>query len=69
MQDENTDNCHFLMQKEGKTRCCCSKGKDKDRLTAVPLMGDRMKTRQRKSKRISPRKEVEISARRRKEKK
>ena len=66
MQDENTDNCHFLMQEGGKTRSCHSKGKDKDGLTIVPSTRDRMQTR---SKRISPGKEVEISARRRKEKK
>ena len=69
MQDENTDNCHFLMQEEGKTRSCHYKGKDKDRLTVVPLTRDRMQTRENKSKEISPGKEVEISARRRKEKK
>ena len=69
MQDENTDNCYFLMQKEGKTRNCCSKGKDKEGLTVVPLTGDCMQTRKSKSKQISPGKEVEISAQRRKEKK
>lgn len=69
MQDENADNCHFLIQEGGKTRSCHSKGKDKDGLTTVPLTGDRMQTRQRKSKRISPGKEVEISAQRRREKK
>ena len=69
MQDENDENCHFLMQEGGKTRSFHSKGKDKDELIVVPLMRDRMQTRQRKSKRISPRKEVEISARHRKEKK
>jgi len=69
MQDENTDNCHLLMQEGRKTRSCHSKGKDKDVITVVPLMGDCMQTRQSKSKRISPGKEVEISARRRKGKK
>ena len=54
MQDENTDNCHFLMQEGGKMRSFCSKGKDKDGLTAVPLTGDHMQTRQSKSKKISP---------------
>jgi len=49
MQDENTNNCHFLMQEGRKTRICHSKGKDKDGITAVPLMGDRMQTRQSKS--------------------
>ena len=66
MQDENADNCHFLMQEGGKTRSCRSKEKDKDGLIAVPLTADRMQTRQSKSKRISSGKEVEISARRRK---
>ena len=69
MQDENAENCHFLMQEGEKMRSCHSKGKDKDRLTAVPLTGDRMQTRQRKSKQISPEKEVEISAWHRREKK
>ena len=68
VQNENTDNCHFLMQEEGKTKSCCSKGKDKDGLTTVPLTGNCMQTRQNKSKQISPGKEVEISARRKKEK-
>jgi len=43
-----------------------SKGKGKDRLTAVLLTRDRMQTRKSKSKRINPGKEVEISAQRRK---
>ena len=68
VQNENTDNCHFLMQEEGKTKGCHSKGKDKAGLTAVPLTGNRMQTRQNKSKRISPGKEVEILAQRKKEK-
>jgi len=50
MQDDNTDNCHFLMQEGRKMRSCHSKGKDKDGLTTVPLTGDRMQTRQSKSK-------------------
>ena len=68
VQNKNTDNCHFLMQEEGKTKDCRSKGKDKARLTTVPLTGNRMQIRQTKSKRISPGKEMEISARRKKEK-
>ena len=68
MQIKNTDNCHFLMQEKGKMKDCRSKGKDKAGLTAVPLTGNRMQTRQTKSKHISPGKEVEISARRKKEK-
>jgi len=66
MQNENTDNCHFLMQEEGKMEDCHSKGKDKARLTDVPLTGNRMQTRQTKSKRINPGKEMEILAWRKK---
>ena len=68
VQNENTDNCHFLMQEEGKMKDCRSKGKEKARLTIVPLTGNHMQTRQTKSKRISPGMEVEISARHKKEK-
>jgi len=50
------------MQEGRKTRSFRSKGKDKDGITAVPLTGNRMQTRQSKSNRIIPRKEVEISA-------
>ncbi len=66
MQDGNAENFHFLMQEGGKMRSFHFKGKDKDGLTTVPLMGDRKQTR---SKRISPRNEAEISAQHRKEKK
>ena len=66
VQNENTDNCHFHMQEEGKMKECRYKGKDKAMLTAVPLTGNRMQTRQTKSKCISPGKEMEISARRKK---
>ena len=62
VKNVNIDNCHFLMREEGKTKSCHSKGKDKEKLTVVPLTGNRMQTRQNKSKRISPGKEVEISA-------
>ena len=61
MQNENTENFHFLMEEEGKRKDCHSKGKRKAGLTAVPLTGNRMQTRQTKSKRISPGKEIEIS--------
>jgi len=67
VQNENTDNCHFLMQEEGKMKDYRSKGKEKARLTVVPLTGNCMQTRQTKSKHISPGKEVEILARRKKE--
>ena len=68
LQNENIDNCHFLMQEEGKTKDCCSKGKDEARLTAGPLTGNRMQTRKNRSKEINPGKEVEMLARRKKEK-
>ena len=68
MQIKKIDNCHFHMQEEEKMKDCRSKGKDKAELTVVPLTGNRMQTRQTKSKRISPGKEVEISARCKKEK-
>ena len=66
MQDENADNCRFLVQEGEKMKNFCSKGKDKDELTAVPSTGDRVQTR---SKQNNPGKEAEIPARRRKEKK
>ena len=62
MQDENTDNCHFLMQEEGKMKDFHSKGKDKARLTVVPLTGNHMKIRQTKLMCISQGKEMGISA-------
>ena len=68
LKNENNDNCHFLMYEEGKTKSFHSKGEDKHGLTVVPLIGNHMQTRQNKSKRISRGKEVEISARRKKEK-
>ena len=68
VQSGNTDNCHFLMQKEWKTKDCRAEGKNKAELTVVPLTGNRMQTRQNRSKRISPGKEVEMLARRKKEK-
>jgi hypothetical protein len=42
-----------------------SKGKDKDRVTVVPLTGDRVQTRLSRSKQIGPEKEEKIPARRR----
>ena len=56
------------MQEGVKMRSCRSKGKDKDEITVVPLTGDRMQTRKSKSKQISPEKEVETPAQRRREK-
>jgi len=57
------------MQEGVKTISYHSKRKDKDEITAIPLTGDRMQTRKSKSKQIGPEKEVEILARRRREKK
>ena len=45
VQNKSIDNCHFLMQEEGKTKSCRSKGEDKDGLTIVPLTGNHMQTR------------------------
>ena len=69
MQYQNTENCLFLMQEGVKTRSFRSKGKDKDKITVVPLTGNRMQTRQSKSKQIGPEKKVEIPTRCRREKK
>lgn len=63
MKNENTDNCHFLTQEEGKMKDCRSKGKDETRLTILPLVGNCTQTRQTKSKRISQGEEMEISDR------
>ena len=68
MQDLTTNNCHSLMQEGVKTRSCCSKGKDKDEVTTVPLTGDRMQTRLSRSKQIGPEKEEKTPDRRRREK-
>jgi len=57
------------MQEGVKMRSFCSQGKDKDEITTVHLKGDRMQTRQSKSKRIGPEKEAEIPPRRRRKKK
>ncbi len=64
MQDENTDNCHFLMWEGGKMRSCRSKGKDKDGLTVVPLTGNRIQTRKSRLEHINQEKEKEIPNRR-----
>lgn len=50
MLDEKINNCHFLIQEGRKTRSYRSKGKNKDEITSVPLMGDRMQTKLSKSK-------------------
>jgi len=56
------------VQEGVKTRSCCSKGKDKEEVTAVSLTGDRMQTRLSRSKKIGPEKEEKTPARRRREK-
>lgn len=48
------------MQKKEKTEDRHSKGKDKTKLTAIPLTGNRIQTRQSKLERISQEKEEEI---------
>ena len=62
----NADNFHSYVQEGGKRESGHPKGKDKDELTVVPLTGDRVQTR---SKRTNPGKEAEIPARSRKGKK
>lgn len=51
------------MQEKGKTKDCHSKEKDRAKLTAIPLAGNHMQTRQSKLKHISQGKEKEISTR------
>ena len=68
MQDLITDSCHSPVQERVKTRSFCSKEKDKNRVTAVPLTGDRVQTRLSISKQTDPEKEEKTPARwRRKE--
>ena len=49
------------MQEKEKMEDCHPKGKDKTKLTVVPLIGNRMKTKQSKLERISQEREKEIS--------
>ena len=65
MQDLTVDNFHSPVQERVKTRSCCSKEKDKDRVTAVLLTGDGVQTRLSKSKQTNPEKEEKTPARRR----
>lgn len=60
MQHEITNNNPFLMQKKEKMEDCHPKGKDKTKLTAIPLTGNHMQTRRSKLERISQEKEEEI---------
>lgn len=65
MQDLTADSCHSLVQERVKTRSYCSKEKDKNRVTAVPLTKDRVQTRLSKLKQTGPEKEEKAPARRR----
>lgn len=53
MQRKMTNNYPFPMQKKEKTEDCHSKGKDKTRLTIVPLIGNHIQARESKLERIS----------------
>lgn len=64
MQHKTTNNCHFLIQEKEKTKDCHPKGKDKAKLTVVPLAGNHMQTRKSKLKCINQGREKEISNRR-----
>ena len=52
MQDLTANYCHSPVQERVKMRNCCSKEKDKDKVTVVPLTGDRVQTRLTRSKQI-----------------
>jgi len=65
MQDLTANHCHSPMQERVKTRNCCSKEKDKDKVTAVPLMGNRVRTWLSRSKQIDLEKEEKTPTRRR----
>ena len=65
MQDLTANNCYSLVQEGVKTRSFCSKEKYKDKVTVVPLTGDRVQTRLSRSKKIGPEKEEKTPAQRR----
>ena len=65
MQDLTADSCHSPMQEGVKTRSCCSKEKDKNRVTAIPLTKERVQTRLSRLKQTGPEKEEKTPARRR----
>ena len=62
MQDLTADSCHSPVQERVKTRSCCSKEKDKNRVTAVPLMKDRVQMRLSRLKQTGPEKEEKALA-------
>lgn len=64
-----TDNCYFSMQERVETKDYFLRGKDKGRVTAVLLEGNRMRTRSSGSKQNDPRKKEELSSRRSRERK
>ena len=64
-----TDNCYFSMQERVETKDYCLKGNEKGRVTAVPLGGNRMRTRSSGSKQNDPGKKEELSIRRSRERK
>jgi len=57
------------VQENVETKGCCSKRKAKGRLTAVPLEGNRMRTRSNKSKQINLGKEEGVLIRKNRERK
>ena len=65
MQDLTADSCHSPVQERVKTRSCCSKEEDKNRVTAVPLTKDRVQTRLSRLKQTGPEKEEKAPAQRR----
>jgi len=60
MQHEITNNYPFLMQKKEKTEDFRPKGKDKTKLTDVPLTRNCMQTRRSKLEHINQEREKEI---------
>ena len=65
MQDLIANHCHSPVQERVKTRNCFSKEKDKDKVTAIPLTGDRVQTRLSRSKQIGLEKEEKTPVQRR----
>ena len=63
MKNVITDNCYLFMQKRVETKDYCLRGKDKGRVTVVPLEGNRMRTRSSGSKQNDPGKKEELSIR------
>ena len=69
MKSLMTDNCYFSMQKKVETKDYCLRGKDKGRVTVVPLEGNQMRTRSSGSKQNDPGKKEELSIRQSRERK